>query len=152
MNPTSRTYRFIAFSLAFLMFSTSASFAVDMHFCQGKVKSFSIFGKAKNCYDMAVNKDCPNHQKMAQQNEGCSSMAQKQCCHNSTLQVQPDQNQQVQSLDFSLNKPLQHFVAAYVFIFFKNTFSVENDAPSFANYIPPIISRDIPVLFETFLI
>lgn len=154
MNKISYTYRFIALTLAFLMLFTSVGFAVDMHYCQGKLKSVSFFGKAKTCHEMsdtASMKNCPHHQKIMEQKEGCS-IDKKDCCSNKTVYFQSDQDQQVQTSDFVVSKQLQQFVIAYVAAFFTNDFSIESDAVSFVLYKPPLISRDIYVLVQSFLL
>lgn len=154
MTKTSYTYRFIALTLAFLMFFTSVGFAVDMHYCQGNLKSVSFFGKAKTCYEMAEvtpMKECSNHQKMMGQKEGCS-IDKKDCCSNKTLHFQSDQDQQFQTSNFVVSTQLQQFVIAYVAVFFTNDFSIESDANSFAHYKPPVISRDISILVQSFLL
>jgi len=153
MNRISNTYRLISLTLAFLVFTTSAGFSIDMHFCQDQLKSISLFGKAKTCHEKseaAPMKNCPHHKKMMTEKEGCTE--DKDCCDNKTLQFQSDQDQQVQSSDFLISKQLQKFVVAYVAVFFTNDLSIESDASSYAQYKPPLIPRDIPVLFESFLL
>ena len=148
------TYRLVALTLALLMFFTSVGFTMDMHYCQGKLKSFSLLGKAKNCHEKAAKMaNCPHHQKMTadtKQENGCS-MDQKDCCQNRMLHVQADQDLQKPAIDFLHNHQLQQFVVAYVLTFFSNQI-ISTDTIAFARYKPPLIPRDIPVLFESFLI
>lgn len=140
------------------MFFTSVGFAMDMHFCQGNLKSVSFFGKAKTCHDMAGEnetpmKDCPHHKKMMAEKKGCSE--DKDCCSNKTIQLQSDQDQKVQTNDFVVNKQLKQlkqFVIAYVAVFFADNFDLQREAANFAHYKPPLIQRDIPVLNQTFLL
>lgn len=153
MNKISSTYRFISLTLAFLVFTTSAGFSIDMHFCQHQLKSISFFGKAKTCHEKsqaAPMKNCPHHSKVVTEKEGCTE--DKDCCNNKTLHFQSDQDQQVQTSDFLINKQFQKFAIAYVAVFFVNDSSIESDASTYAQYKPPLISRDIPVLFESFLL
>ena len=108
------TYRLIALMLAFLMFFSSAGFAMDMHFCQGKLKSVSFFGKAKTCHDMADNtmKNCPHHKKMMAEKKGCSE--DKNCCSNKTVHFQSDQDHQLQTADFVVTKQLKQLQTALI--------------------------------------
>ena len=70
MKSTSITYRIIALTMAFLMFFTSVGFTVDMHYCQGKLKTFNFFGKAKSCHEVGEGmKDCPFHAQMNETNK-----------------------------------------------------------------------------------
>jgi len=146
------TYRLIALMLAFLMFFSSAGFAMDMHFCQGKLKSVSFFGKAKTCHDMADNtmKNCPHHKKMMAEKKGCSE--DKNCCSNKTVHFQSDQDHQLQTADFVVTKQLKQFVIAYVSVFLGEDFDLKREVIAFARYKPPLIPRDIPVLHQAFLL
>lgn len=149
-----RTYRTIALIMAFLMFLSSAGFAMDMHYCGGELKSVSIFGKAKTCHEMtkkdAAMKDCHHHKKMMSEKEDCSE--DKNCCSNKTVIIQSDQDQQIQSVDFVVSKELKQFVIAYVTVFFSDNSTLERQKSTFALYKPPLISRDISVLNQTFLL
>lgn len=138
--------------LAFLMFFSSAGFAMDMHFCQGKLKSVSFFGKAKTCHDMADNtmKNCPHHKKMMAEKKGCSE--DKNCCSNKTVHFQSDQDHQLQTADFVVTKQLKQFVIAYVSVFLGEDFDLKREVIAFARYKPPLIPRDIPVLHQAFLL
>ncbi len=153
MKTLCLSYRIFALTLALLMFVTSVGFSIDMHYCQGQLKSFCFFGKAESCHEMAETtpiKICPHHQKMMVQKEGCS-IDKKDCCKNRTLHIQSDQDLQVQTSNLILDKQLQQFVIAYVMAFITD-FDLKTGTPSFAHYKPPLIWRDIPVLNQTFLL
>lgn len=153
MNSINSTYRFIALFLALLIFTTSVGFAVDIHYCQGELKTVSFFGKAKSCHNMAnatPMKNCPQHQKMLKQSENCSVDTQD-CCGNKTLHFQSDQDKVLQTVDFTLNKQLQQFVATYVVVFFSIN-SFKKVSTPFIFYKVPLIIRDIPVFFQSFLL
>lgn len=148
------TYRIIALTMAFLMFFTSVGFTVDMHYCQGELKTFNFFGKAKSCHEMGQGmKDCPFHAQMKQANKSeDSTINKKGCCSNKTLNFQYDQDQQYQVDNAVVISPqLEYFVIAFVEVFI-NSSVVETNKPSFALYKPPLIPRDIYVLLETYLL
>ena len=153
MKISSYTYRLIALTMAFLMLFSSVGFSIDMHYCQGKLKSFSFFGEAKNCHEMAKEKACPHHQKKIEQEatKTCS-IDKKDCCQNKTLHFQCHQDQQIQASDLVLSQLSQQFVVAFVAVFFKNNFTETTAKSSYTHYKPPIIPRDISVLFESFLL
>ena len=152
MKNISFTYRFFAAAMAILMLIASAGFTLDMHFCQGKLKSVNVLGKAKNCHELAtaMPAKCPHHKAMAAENTGCSK-AENDCCNNKTLRFQLDQDQTKPAFDFEINQPLLQFITAFVTVFFTNNFG-EKDIPSFKNYKPPLIPKDVAVLFQTFLL
>ncbi len=88
---------------------------------------------------------------MMAQKEGCS-IDKKDCCSNKTILIQSDQDQQIQTSEFVSNQHLKQFVVAYVAVFFTSEFNIEREVVAFAEYIPPLIPRDIPVLNQTFLL
>ena len=154
MQSISNTYRIIALIMAFVMFATTVNLAIDMHYCQGQLKSVSFFGKAATCHEMAAAmKNCPHHQKKlaeASPKEGCSKDT-KDCCSNKTMHLQSDLDRYHSSADFQFNQELQHFVIALVNVFFNNNF-IGQLAPNFQSYKPPIVVKDYSVLFQSFLI
>ncbi len=154
MKKNSFTYRSIALTLAFLMFFTSVGFTVDMHYCQGELKTFKLFGKAKTCHEMEQGKKaCPHHKKMLEASgEKEISQIGKDCCSNQTLYVQMDEEQQHQAEKvLEANPSLHYFAIAFVESFLKETL-VETAKPSDRHYQTPLIPRDIYVLLETYLL
>lgn len=148
MNFNKSYQHIIPLTLAFLMLMTSVSFAVDMHYCNGELKSVSLFGKAKTCHEKAVEQDqptCPHHQKMMEKDE------KKDCCENKTTIVQADDD--LAKSDISvLNTPqFQQFVIAYVTVFYTKI-TTDKQSIQDISYQSPLISRDIYALSETFLL
>ncbi len=152
MKSNKPTYRIIAGFLAILMFFTSAGLAVDMHYCQGQLKSFNLFGKAKNCHEMMkANASCPHHQKMATALEDGCAEDEKDCCQNKTIFLEADQDQVQAVNSFVVDQSTQLFVAAFINTFFNEVF-IKKETPAFARYKPPLIVRDVPVIFQSFLL
>ena len=138
--------------MASLMLLTSVSFIVDMHYCGNRLVSLNFFGKAKTCHEMvSTSPDCPRLQEMAAEHSGCSVMP-KGCCSNKSFKYEADQDQSILSIGFELIQPIQQFIAAYVAVFYTPSILLQSDQPSFADYEPPLISRDYSVLFQSFLI
>lgn len=154
MKIFNRTYqRIIALTLALLMLMTSVSFAVDMHYCKGELKSVSLFGKAKTCHEKAVEQDkptCPHHQKMQQQSND-DEMDKNNCCENKTTIIQADDDRTKSNLVTPTFQQLQQFAIAYVLAFHAKITTDKQSIQEFS-YQSPIISRDIYVLSETFLL
>ncbi len=152
---TNHTYRFVALFMASLMLLTSVGFTLDMHYCQDQLRSTSLFGKADSCYEMAgINpvEKCSFNQMKEEQHEG-QSINKKDCCHNKTLHFQSDQNQEAKAIvDFEIASQTQQFIAAYIAVFHTPSILIQSNQPSFADYSPPIISKDYSVLFQSFLI
>ncbi|MCB0686538.1 MAG: hypothetical protein KDC53_08435 [Saprospiraceae bacterium] len=82
-------YRLISVSLATLVLLTSLDYTVDMHFCQGDLKSYSIFGKAKMCYMGDTAKQSCVHKDRTHQ----KTLRKKSCCSSKTFHAKLVQNQ-----------------------------------------------------------
>ena len=145
MNNLSVAYRFISFCLVALVFLSSAGITVDFHFCNGELKSFSFFGKAKPCHEPSL-KQCPFHKNMVVKSDD-----KKGCCENKTVHFQSDQEQNFQAINFNFELNLQKLVLAYASVYFF-TSNDKQELNSIAHYKPPSISRDISVLFQSFLL
>lgn len=135
--------------MALVMFATSVNLAIDMHYCQGQLKSVSFLGKAKNCHDIMAQSNCPHHQKKIQL-EGCSN-DEKDCCDNKTIHIQSDNDQINSGSKFIITQKLQHFVVAFVTTFLQETPSIRN-TQTYQFYKPPIVLKDILVHYQSFLI
>ena len=82
----SKTQRALSLSLAALMFTSSVSFSMDMHLCQGHIKSVSFFGKAKSCYPNEQSDQCKNLLQTCDRHRGKNnSFSKKPCCVNASL-------------------------------------------------------------------
>lgn len=136
------TYRIIAMTMAFLMFFTSVGFSMDVHYCKGEFKSFSLIGEASSCH--SVKKSCPHHKAMQVAEKG-------DCCSNE--QVVFDELDQ----DFSFSNDIELTELDFLFIqSFVLSLSgvsiprvVKNNATEDVNQLYP---RDIYVLLDRFLL
>lgn len=128
--------------LALLVLVSSSSFMVNMHFCGGHVQSVSFIEDAAPC-PMEVQLP-PCHKEMAVKKSGC-------CEDKHVVFEGKDFSAQVH--DFSMSGwQAINWVAALPVIM--ETIQL-NEALAFSNhtpYKPPIVERDIPVLFQSFLI
>jgi hypothetical protein len=147
----SKTYRFISLSLAGLILVTSVGYAIDMHFCQGDLKSYSFFGKAKNCHEgEQVNVTCHHHKKISSKSEE-TRLLKKNCCSNKTLHFQLQQNQINQDSDLLINHPIQSFVLP-VHIPLWQAINPDQIRSAFEYYKPPSITREIIILIQSYLL
>ncbi|NNL92629.1 MAG: hypothetical protein HKO66_10380 [Saprospiraceae bacterium] len=127
-----------------MMLFTSFSYSIDVHYCQGDIKSISLFGEAQSCH--TPKKKCPHHQKLNLESNKASD-----CCSNESFEIT--------NLD-------EDFTAAYL----QDFFDLQLDLVYFSNIdftsksiyntptkstvktsvpIPPL---DIYVLLERFLL
>jgi len=152
MKSLNRTYRIFALTMAFVMFTTTVNLAIDMHYCQGQFKSMSFFGKAETCHEKVAPKmaNCPHHQKMMTDSEGCS-IERKGCCDSKSIHIQSDNDQLNATSEIPANQELQQFFIAFVEVFFKNIV-IKKSSPAYIHYQSPVLIKDTYVLFETFRI
>ena len=136
--------------MAFMVFCSSSGFSLDLHYCQGQLKSFSIFGKAKNCHEMAKMSHCKHHD--TKTSSTCSDKKDKDCCNNETHLVKSDLELQVNSFKINLDKNEEWFISAFVSIFLYSSFIPFSETDTFHTARPPLIPRDICVLFQNFLL
>lgn len=141
-------HRIIAWTLILLVLMTSVSFTIDKHYCEGELQSINVFGKAKPCSAAKKNSKeiyCPVHKKMMKMDEG------KSCCENKSTFVNLDND--LVNIDFQLpfSPVLEQFAVAYILVFHAKITADKQSIQEFT-YQSPLISRDICVLSETFLL
>jgi len=142
------------------MFFTSTGFAIGTHECQGNIKSFNLFGKAKNCYELigkGEQKSCSHHKTSLKSNTKKSTTAQyqkKSCCNDKMVYAQSDVDQQFQQINLDLNLSTPLFITAFVAGF--NNFYKQSINSLIGRLVNdrtvPLFSRDIYVLTQTFLL
>lgn len=140
-------YKFLATGLAAIILITSIGISIDVHFCQGKLKSFALIGKAKTCHQKTSSIQCHNSKRIFQKNNS-KSICKKNCCKNSSFSFQ---NNLEKTITIESNILNHNVFCALVFVFFlENKFvSFSNN---FKNYIPPLLNRNIFVLIQSFLL
>jgi len=142
-----RTYALV---LSVLMLSVSTGFTVDMHYCGGKMQSYSVFGEAESC--MAMDRDiaCNESDGNKHSNRHCT-VEKKKCCENRMLYVQP-----VESLNVSVSPAAQEIsdLSEAIVATYEVRLSPALFEASFLNYHyrPPILLRTTPVVLQSFLI
>lgn len=145
-----KKYRAIPLILALIVFISSGGFSLDMHYCQGSLKSVGFFGKAKNCHEMAQTSHCRHHPKTDM--ASCSEGDDKDCCNNEQVHYKLDQDQQNTNLELSLNKPLQWFLSPYTVVLLVDNRQAVTGSIYADIHRPPLIHRDIYALFQRFLL
>jgi len=127
--------------LAFIVLFSSFSFTVHEHICGGEIADTSFFLEADSCgMDMDV---CENEPSTTQQ------VKQEPCCddHSEILQGN-DTNQEAQQ---SLELPQAQFLAAFI-VSYISLFDEVKTTPSYNEYSPPLVVKNIHKLDETYLI
>ena len=148
--------------MAFMLLLSSTGFSIDLHFCQGNIKSFSLFGTAKSCHAKAEKSHCQKASlKVDSGKTTCHSVkstlekaddCERDCCSNESIVVSPDMDTQ-KVLSKQLTETNISFISAFVAVFYAGqTLDLAKDIIPHLNYIPPLLDQDIPVLIQSFLL
>jgi hypothetical protein len=143
-------HRASAILLSVVILTASMGFTVDMHYCGGKMQSFSIFGDAESCTPLEVVITCTESHQDSDSNSHCT-LAQKKCCSDRMLYVQP-----IEDLTISMNATavdLGTKLYAPVVDCFNCSLSVVHIEKSLnQHYRSPDLLRTNTVLLQSFLI
>ncbi|TDQ32283.1 hypothetical protein CLV82_0106 [Zeaxanthinibacter enoshimensis] len=126
--------------MAFVVMLSTVSFTVDMHFCGDSLVSLTLLKEAKNC-----------GMEMQEHAASCEEMiAAKSCCTDKEF-VKEGQKE--------LKKSYQQIAAERITILFPHYFAYlhniiipENKPLRLEDYSPPLLSEDLKILYETYLI
>ncbi len=126
--------------MAFVVFCSTLSFTVDMHYCGDSLVDFSLFHKAESCgMEIAqVAKDCE------------PSISQEPCC--SDTQIVKEASQDLKTSFEKLSFGQQTFVAALFYTYINRFEGLDENIVPFKDYSPPFVERDVQTLYETYLI
>lgn len=139
------TYKIVSIFSALLVVLSSLSFSIDRHYCENQLKSISLTGEAKSCLQSSKHKHC--HSKVHD-----STNHKKGCCENHRVTIESEVDQiavDVQALDDTGLGFYVHAVDLQEYIF--NNVPAGHLILSWQYYKPPILSRDIVVLTQSFL-
>ena len=136
-------YKIIAVIIALVVLFSSLSFTVEKHVCMGEVTNTSFFKHADSCGMIMEEQDC------TMDDFSGHKMEKEKCCDNIQEIIPGNQNEQ-QALDTFEIGQLQ-FVMAYAYTYL-NLFENKEQTNAFPYYLPPLVDKDIQVLYQTFLI
>lgn len=126
--------------LALIILFSTFSFTVDKHYCGDYLVSTSVFSKAEGC-GMEMQKNVSD--------DDCETI-KKDCCKNETTYVKGNSAEQ-QAINQQIVEQL-FFITVFVESY-SNLFEEKiSDNVTFNYYKPPLIQKDIRVLFENFRI
>lgn len=133
-------HNILSIALASLVFFTTMSFTVDMHYCGKDLVDFSLVHVAQTC---GMEKQ--------QSAEGCANdISQKSCCSDKQIIVE-GQNDLKISFD-KLTFEQQAFVATFFYTYSNLFEGLKENVTSYGDYAPPLVIRQIYKLDETYLI
>ena len=126
--------------MALLVFLSTLSFTIESHYCGDVLVDTSMFGAVDTC-GMETQQKTDSSE---------CSLAKKDCCSNEQLVVDGQDNLKL-SFD-KLNKEQQKLVATFIYTYINLFAEQQTEKPTFTDYSPPPLVRDVQVLDQTFLI
>lgn len=129
-----------AILMTFVVLFSTMSFTVSEHFCGGHIVASALFSKAESCgmkmENPSPNKDC--------------GIKKDNCCKDVVKQIK---GQNELKIDFStLNFKQQIFVTSFVYTYVNLFEGFNKNNIPYKYYSPPLVDRDINVLYSVFLI
>ena len=130
--------------LVFLMLTSHLGFAVGTHYCGGlAVEAKLMIGHEHlDCGMADMDKECES------KSDGKTHLDKIPCCENEylTIEVEDEFKPSVEQTTFSFE-----FVAAIV-VSYLDLFSVDEENGQLAEYDPPLVTEDISILHQVFII
>lgn len=126
--------------MAFVVLFSTMSFTYSEHYCGDFLVDTALFSKAESC-GMEIEKTSPN--------KDCS-IKKDNCCEDIVKQIEGQSNLKI---DFSkLTFEQQKLVVAYTYSYLNLFESVDTKINAFEDYSPPLVDKDISVLYQVFRI
>ena len=113
-----------------------------MHFCCNELVDIAFFSKAESCKDIAQKKDNTSKQ--------CTSIQEKDCCDNKSF-VKTG-NDTIKKANTKLEAETVIFLNTFFYAYVNLFEGFEENIVPFKQYRPPLLSKDIQILHETYLI
>lgn len=135
--------RFLHITLAFFLFVSTTGLTINSHFCTGKYKYSALFVEPANC--------CAKVQGHYPTEGSCEDeVNQTPCCQNKASFFKSNHNQNftdnsVQEVEFPTFKIIPSPINLLT------TTKYQWLDIDYLNYKPPLISKDVSILFQIFL-
>lgn len=149
------TYRSLSLIMAFLVFTSSVSFAIDIHYCGGNAESFNFFGEAETCHEIKQESKTSTDHECCKKNDNershCKMKSKKKdCCHNEKFVFEQDNDLKL-SDNSTIN--LEEINPVLVFLLInQHFFEFETKYTFYSNYDPPPLFQNILVQQQVFRI
>ncbi len=143
MNPKSTYAKNVSLLLCSIVLFSSFGLTLNLHLCQGKVKTFSFIGEAQKCVEMNENDVCNSK-------KNPFALTKKKCCTEASIKAEtstqdiPVINKQVQNLVLGFNPDI-NLIAAI-------TPAIKSDINHYNTPPPELSGRTLLVLYQTYLI
>ncbi len=134
-----------------VLFINGTGIIINKHFCGGDLKAQAFYIPAQKCShaDISNKKTC--HKKESQPDRNNSNPdCEKNCCDNSSQYFESDLDiQDIQIEKLNINKT---FVVAYISSYFNYPHhNFDEKATEYLNIKPPLLLKDLEILYQSFL-
>jgi len=133
-------HKILSISLALLVFFSTSSFTIHEHYCGGKLVDSSIFLSAKTC---SSEMEEPSSE------EGCA-IQKNNCCEDKVIILEGQD--ELKTSTITLNLEQQLFVASFIYTYVNLFDGLKENIIPFKDYVPPLVTRQLFKLDETYLI
>ncbi|MFC2109506.1 hypothetical protein ACFLRU_03210 [Bacteroidota bacterium] len=131
-------HKITAILMTFVVVLSTMSFTVDMHFCGDTMVDYSILNKAESCgMEMDINKN------------NCPTVQNKSCCTDKQIVFDGQDNLKPSLEKLSLEQ--QQFIFSFVYTSLNLTEVTRNNT-TYEEYAPPLVSKQLFKLDESYLI
>ena len=132
----------LSVSLSLLVMLSSIGLSLDIHFCQGNIKSIGVFAAAEKCGEELEITKCDNHSN--------SDISRTPCCSNEQYFYQTGNADNTSDFINTQTIPvvsiLQDSEDSQSDIFLLENVLTYNGSD------PPLVVKDLTILYDTFLI
>ena len=134
-------HKTLAICMAFVVFFTTMSFSLEMHYCGNTMVDYSFFHNVENCgmEKAPLASTCEN-----------PKMSKKSCCSDEQIvfEGQDDLKDTFDTLTFDQ----QVFVVSFTYSYINLFEGIPSKEVPHKEYPPPYVKQDVQVLHQTFLI
>lgn len=142
-----------AILLTTLILISSIGISLDMHYCQGQLKSIAFLGQAKSCHTAKKMQNCHHKKDTSSKNKltNKNDNSKDNCCQNEKLVITKSDFNTTNPQFVSFNNHQLTFITSFVISFICN-YNQSINQSHYSKYIPPLPHNDVIILFQTFRI
>lgn len=134
------TYKCIASLIALLLFISSSGLTLDVHYCGDQIYDYTFLGIAESCQ---ADMNADNEQPLQFKSDGC--------CGFGKYKIETDNDYNPSSFDLDVKQELSDFILP-TFDYNLKVSPQKSVHNTVLKYKPPLIERDILILFQSFRI
>jgi hypothetical protein len=126
--------------LAFLALFSTMSLTINEHYCGDVLVDVTVFSNTNTC-----GMDMKSSDKISQ-----NVNSKNECCNNEHIVKEGQNELNISTNSFSFDQQL--FVASFIYSYINLFEGLDNKIIPFRDYSPPLVDKDIQVLYQSFLI